>query len=121
MRSLRESSIRARDTYAPTDGRLLHGPDSPRLSAGPIITLSPSYPLVLTTLSPCYPLVLITCLSRTLSASLSRLSPSPSAGPSQVNHILKMKGLENEFPFFTTVYKISYEDTPLDAITTTPY
>jgi glycerol-3-phosphate dehydrogenase (NAD+) len=39
----------------------------------------------------------------------------------EVNHILKMKGLENEFPFFTTVYKISYEDTPLSAITDTPY
>merc|ERR1711988_985131 len=39
----------------------------------------------------------------------------------EVNHILKMKGLEAEFPFFTTVYKISYEDTPLEAITTTPY
>merc|ERR1711966_463349 len=39
----------------------------------------------------------------------------------EVNHILKMKGLEDEFPFFTTVYKISYEDTPLDAICTTPY
>jgi len=39
----------------------------------------------------------------------------------EVNHILKMKGMENEFPFFTTVYKISYEDTPLEAITTTPY
>jgi len=39
----------------------------------------------------------------------------------EVNHILKMKGLEHEFPFFTTVYKISYEDTPLEAITTTPY
>jgi glycerol-3-phosphate dehydrogenase (NAD+) len=39
----------------------------------------------------------------------------------EVNHILKMKGLESEFPFFTTVYKISYEDTPLSAITTTEY
>ena len=39
----------------------------------------------------------------------------------EVNHILKMKGLESEFPFFTTVYKISYEDTPLSAITDTPY
>jgi len=39
----------------------------------------------------------------------------------EVNHILKMKGLEHEFPFFTTVYKISYEDTPLSAITETPY
>jgi len=38
-----------------------------------------------------------------------------------VNHILKMKGMEAEFPFFTTVYKISYEDTPLSAITETPY
>ena len=45
----------------------------------------------------------------------------PALGSRQVNHILKMKGLESEFPFFTTVYKISYEDTPLDAITTTPY
>jgi len=39
----------------------------------------------------------------------------------EVNHVLKMKGLEHEFPFFTTVYKISYEDTPLSAITETPY
>ncbi|KAL1512124.1 hypothetical protein AB1Y20_005393 [Prymnesium parvum] len=39
----------------------------------------------------------------------------------EVNHILKMKGMEKDFPFFTTVYKISYEDTPLEAITTTPY
>jgi len=39
----------------------------------------------------------------------------------EVNHILKMKGLEHEFPFFTTVYKISYEDTPLTAIVETPY
>ena len=39
----------------------------------------------------------------------------------EVNHILKMKGMEAEFPFFTTVYKISYEDTPLTAITDTPY
>ena len=39
----------------------------------------------------------------------------------EVNHILKMKGLEHEFPFFTTVYKISYEDLPLSAITDTPY
>jgi len=39
----------------------------------------------------------------------------------EVNHILKMKGLEHEFPFFTTVYKISYEDAPLSAITETPY
>ena len=39
----------------------------------------------------------------------------------EVNHVLKMKGLEHEFPFFTAVYKISYEDTPLEAITTTPY
>jgi glycerol-3-phosphate dehydrogenase (NAD+) len=37
----------------------------------------------------------------------------------EVNHILKMKGMEHEFPFFTTVYKISYEDAPLTAITTT--
>merc|ERR1712021_67612 len=33
----------------------------------------------------------------------------------------KKKGLEHEFPFFTAVYKISYEDTPLEAICTTPY
>merc|ERR1711865_250351 len=39
----------------------------------------------------------------------------------EVNHVLKMKGLEHEFPFFTAVYKISYEDTPLEAIATTPY
>jgi len=39
----------------------------------------------------------------------------------EVNHILKAKGLEHEFPFFTTVYKISYEDTPLSALTDTPY
>eukprot|EP00900_Chrysochromulina_parva_P019144 jgi/Chrpa1/27230/Chrysochromulina_OHIO_Genome00008171-RA len=39
----------------------------------------------------------------------------------EVNHILKMKGLEHEFPFFTTVYKIAYTDTPLSALTTTPY
>ena len=39
----------------------------------------------------------------------------------EVNHVLKMKGLEHEFPFFTAVYKISYEDTPLEAICTTPY
>jgi len=32
-----------------------------------------------------------------------------------------MKGLEHEFPFFTAVYKISYEDSPLEAIVTTPY
>ena len=37
----------------------------------------------------------------------------------EVNHILKMKGMEHEFPFFTTVYKISYEDAPLESITTT--
>jgi glycerol-3-phosphate dehydrogenase (NAD+) len=39
----------------------------------------------------------------------------------EVNHILKMKGLEHEFPFFTTVYKISYEDAPFSALTATPY
>merc|ERR1712194_929111 len=39
----------------------------------------------------------------------------------EVNHVLKMKGLEHEFPFFTAVYQISYEDTPLEAICTTPY
>merc|ERR1719502_1652664 len=37
----------------------------------------------------------------------------------EVNHVLKAKGLEAEFPFFTTVYKISYEDTPLEDITKT--
>lgn len=35
----------------------------------------------------------------------------------EVNSILKAKGMENEFPFFTTVYRISYEGTPLNAIT----
>merc|ERR1711988_1682370 len=39
----------------------------------------------------------------------------------EVNHILKMKNLEHEFPFFTTVYKISYEDAPFSALTETPY
>eukprot|EP00967_Tisochrysis_lutea_P024127 scaffold27680_cov33-Tisochrysis_lutea.AAC.4 len=39
----------------------------------------------------------------------------------EVNHILKMKGLEHEFPFFTTVYKISYENAPFSALTETPY
>jgi len=39
----------------------------------------------------------------------------------EVNHILKMKGLEHEFPFFTTVYKISYEGAPFSALTDTPY
>ncbi|EOD19154.1 hypothetical protein EMIHUDRAFT_458800 [Emiliania huxleyi CCMP1516] len=38
----------------------------------------------------------------------------------EVNHILKMKNLEHEFPFFTTVYKISYEDAPFSALTETP-
>merc|ERR1712087_311044 len=37
----------------------------------------------------------------------------------EVNHILKMKNLEHEFPFFTTVYKISYEDAPFSALTET--
>lgn len=39
----------------------------------------------------------------------------------EVNHVLKMKGMEHEFPLFTTVYKISYEGQPLDTITTTNY
>jgi len=39
----------------------------------------------------------------------------------EVNHVLKMKGLEHEFPLFTTVYKISYDGLPLDAITNTDY
>jgi glycerol-3-phosphate dehydrogenase (NAD+) len=39
----------------------------------------------------------------------------------EVNHILKMKGMEDDFPFFTTVYKICYEDAPLSAITETSY
>ena len=38
-----------------------------------------------------------------------------------ITHILKMKNLEHEFPFFTTVYKISYEDAPFSALTETPY
>ena len=50
-----------------------------------------------------------------------RCSPQGTLTAKEVNHILKMKGLEHEFPFFTTVYKISYEDTPLSAITETPY
>merc|ERR1711988_1942924 len=39
----------------------------------------------------------------------------------EVNHVLKAKGLESEFPFFMTVYKISYEGMPLSAIPETPY
>jgi len=39
----------------------------------------------------------------------------------EVNHILKMKGMEHEFPFFTTVYKISYEGASFDTLTSTPY
>jgi len=39
----------------------------------------------------------------------------------EVNIILKAKGMEDQFPFFTTVYKISYEDTPLSALVDTPY
>jgi len=39
----------------------------------------------------------------------------------EVNHVLKMKGMEAQFPFFTQVYKISYENAPVDSITTTPY
>ena len=39
----------------------------------------------------------------------------------EVNHVLKMKGLEHEFPFFTTVYKISYEGAPFSSLTDTPY
>lgn len=35
--------------------------------------------------------------------------------------MLKMKGMEAEFPFFTQVYKISYEGAPVESITTTPY
>merc|ERR1711912_182094 len=32
----------------------------------------------------------------------------------EVNHVLKMKGKESEFPFFTQVYKISYEGAPVE-------
>lgn len=39
----------------------------------------------------------------------------------EVNHVLKMKGMEDKFPFFTQVYKISYEGAPVESITTTPY
>ena len=39
----------------------------------------------------------------------------------EVNHVLKMKGLEKEFPLFTTVYQISYEGLPLEAIASTNY
>lgn len=35
--------------------------------------------------------------------------------------MLKMKGMEAKFPFFTQVYKISFEGAPVDSITTTPY
>jgi hypothetical protein len=38
-----------------------------------------------------------------------------------VNHVLKMKGLEHEFPLFTQVYKIAYEGAPLESIASTPY
>merc|ERR1719238_1431769 len=38
-----------------------------------------------------------------------------------VNHILKMKNMEHEFPFFTTVYKISKEAPSFDTLTSTPY
>ena len=39
----------------------------------------------------------------------------------EVNHVLKMKGLEHEFPLFTQVYKIAYEGAPIDSIASTPY
>ena len=39
----------------------------------------------------------------------------------EVNHVLKMKGLEHEFPLFTAVYKIAYEGQDLHSITTTDY
>ena len=39
----------------------------------------------------------------------------------EVNHVLKMKGLEHEFPLFTQVYKIAYEGAPLESIASTPY
>jgi len=35
----------------------------------------------------------------------------------EVNHVLKMKGMEDKFPLFTMVYKISYEGVPVDQIT----
>ena len=39
----------------------------------------------------------------------------------EVNHVLKMKGLEHEFPLFTQVYKIAYEGAPIDSIASTAY
>ncbi|KAJ1627019.1 NAD-dependent glycerol-3-phosphate dehydrogenase C-terminus-domain-containing protein [Pavlovales sp. CCMP2436] len=39
----------------------------------------------------------------------------------EVNHVLHMKGMEAKFPFFTQVFKISYEGAPVDSIVTTPY
>ena len=39
----------------------------------------------------------------------------------EVNHVLKMKGLEKQFPLFTTVYQISYEGLPVEAIASTNY
>lgn len=39
----------------------------------------------------------------------------------EVNHVLKMKGLEDQFPLFTTVYKISYEGMPAEKIAYTDY
>jgi glycerol-3-phosphate dehydrogenase (NAD+) len=39
----------------------------------------------------------------------------------EVNHVLKAKGLEGEFPIFTQVYRISYEGAPMSSLTDTPY
>lgn len=39
----------------------------------------------------------------------------------EVNHVLKMKGLEDQFPLFTTVYKIAYEGLPVEKIASTNY
>jgi len=39
----------------------------------------------------------------------------------EVNHVLKMKGKEADFPFFTQVYKIAYEGADPESITTTEY
>lgn len=39
----------------------------------------------------------------------------------EVNHVLKMRGIENDFPLFTNVYKIAYEGQPLESIASTNY
>jgi len=39
----------------------------------------------------------------------------------EVNHVLRMKGIEHEFPLFTTVYQICYEEMPADNIAKTDF